>query len=107
MDGVGDERGFDSGSDLVDSYDGRAVEDCGYEGGEAGCFSRLDWRGVALIEEREGLAEEGLAAEAGKQRAAEREQFLLAGEEGEVIGSALAKAIAWVKDDGFGVDAGS
>ena len=50
--GVGDERGFYGGGDLVDSDDRCAVEDCGdkgcetggFTGPDRGCFPLMEWR---------------------------------------------------------------
>ncbi len=54
------------------------------------------------MEQGQRLAEEGFAADAGEQRAAQGQQLMLAGEQGEVLAAALAESVAGVEDDGLG-----
>lgn len=105
-DRVGDARGFDSGTDVMDADDRSSVEDRDGHRGDAGVLAGIHGRGFAAEERRKRVAEEGFAAEAGEERTAEREELRLTGEQGVILAEALAESVAGIENDGFGLDSG-
>ena len=89
------------GANGVNANDGYAVEDGCHQRGQAGGFAGLDRRVNSGKQGRQSPAQEGFAAHSGQQRAAQRQQFGLTGQQGVVLAEALAEAVTGVEDDGL------